>query len=72
LELLHWNGSLLDSVETVLQFAQTLSFKGKNPVVTLIEKVYNTGVTADFDQTNHSKFLKVLQSNTFKNLLVRV
>jgi hypothetical protein len=40
----HWNGSLLDSVETVLQFAQTLSFKGKNPVVTLIEKVYNTGV----------------------------
>jgi len=40
----HWNGSLLDSVETVLQFAQTLSFKGKNPVVTLVKKVYNTGV----------------------------
>ena len=40
----HWNGSLLDTVETVLNFAQTLTFKGKNPVVTLVEKVYSTGV----------------------------
>lgn len=40
----HWNGSLLDSVETVLHFAQTLAFKGKQPVVKLIEKVYQTGV----------------------------
>ncbi|MCM2409489.1 ISAzo13-like element transposase-related protein, partial [Anabaena sp. PCC 7938] len=37
-------GSLLDTVETVLNFAQTLTFKGKNPVVTLVEKVYSTGV----------------------------
>ncbi|MFM7407777.1 MAG: ISAzo13 family transposase [Cuspidothrix sp.] len=40
----HWNGSLLDTVETVLNFARTLTFKGKNPVVTLVEKVYATGV----------------------------
>ncbi|WP_260446006.1 MULTISPECIES: cation:proton antiporter [unclassified Nostoc] len=40
----HWNDSLLDTVETVLNFAQTLTFKGKNPVVTLVEKVYSTGV----------------------------
>lgn len=40
----HWNGSLLDTVETVLNFAETLTFKGKNPVVTLVEKVYFTGV----------------------------
>ena len=40
----HWKGSLLDSVETVLHFAETLTFKGKNPVVKLIEKVYHTGV----------------------------
>lgn len=40
----HWNGSLLDSLETVLYFAQTLTFKGKNPVVKLVEKVYHTGV----------------------------
>ncbi|MEO3703682.1 hypothetical protein AAFM79_01215 [Trichormus azollae HNT15244] len=36
----YWNGSLRDSVETVLNFA----LKGKNPVLTLVEKVYSTGV----------------------------
>ena len=40
----HWNGSLLDSVETVLHFAQTLTFKGKQPVVKLVDQVYQTGV----------------------------
>ncbi len=40
----HWNGSLLDTVETVLKFAESLTFKGKQPVVTLVEKVYETGV----------------------------
>jgi len=40
----HWNGSLLDSVDTVLHFAETLTFKGMRPVVSLVEKVYNTGV----------------------------
>ncbi|GCE63022.1 hypothetical protein MiAbB_04977 [Microcystis aeruginosa NIES-4285] len=35
----HWKGSLLDSVETVLRFAESLTFKGKNPVVKLIDKV---------------------------------
>lgn len=40
----HWSGSLLDSVDTVLQFAASLTFKQKNPVVTLVDKVYHTGV----------------------------
>jgi transposase len=40
----HWNGSLLDSVETVLKFAQSLEFKGKHPVVKLVKKTYQTGV----------------------------
>ncbi len=40
----HWRGSLLDTVETVLQFAQTLTFKGKQPTVTLVETVYQTGI----------------------------
>lgn len=40
----HWSGSLLDSLDTVLQFASTLTFKDKNPVVTLVDKVYRTGV----------------------------
>ena len=40
----HWSGSLLDSVDTVLKFASTLTFKGKNPLVTLVDRVYSTGV----------------------------
>jgi hypothetical protein len=40
----HWNGSLLDTVETVLHFTETLTFKGQQPVVTLVETVYKTGV----------------------------
>jgi transposase len=40
----HWNGSLLDTVETVLKFAESLTFKGKQPVVKLVQKVYETGV----------------------------
>ncbi|MGB7416258.1 MAG: hypothetical protein WA902_18795 [Thermosynechococcaceae cyanobacterium] len=40
----HWSGMLLDSVETVVQVAQALSFKGNHPVVQLITETYNTGV----------------------------
>ena len=40
----HWNGALLDSVDIVLRFAQTLTWKGKHPVVKLVTGVYQTGV----------------------------
>lgn len=40
----HWSGSLLNSINAILKFASTLSFKGKNPLVTLVDKVYSTGV----------------------------
>lgn len=40
----HWNGSLLDSLATVLEFAKTLTIKGKQPVVTFVEDIYRTGV----------------------------
>ena len=33
-----------DTVETVLHFAETLTFKGQRPVVTLVETVYKIGV----------------------------
>jgi hypothetical protein len=41
---LHWNGSLLDSVEAVLGYAGTMTWKGGHPEVVLIEKEYSTGV----------------------------
>ena len=40
----HWSGSLLDTVDAVLRLASSLSFKGKNPVVILVEKTYHKGV----------------------------
>ncbi len=40
----HWNGSLLDTITTALKFAQTLLWRGRHPLVHLIEKTYLTGV----------------------------
>lgn len=41
----HWNGSLLDSIDTVLQFAATMTWKGTHPLVALVTTTYQTGVT---------------------------
>jgi hypothetical protein len=39
----HWNGDILDRQEAVLGFAESMTWKGENPGVTLTEKVYETG-----------------------------
>jgi hypothetical protein len=41
---LHWNGSLLDSVDAVLGYAETMRWKGGHPEVVLVEAEYHTGV----------------------------
>jgi len=40
----HWNGALLESVETALNWAKTMTWKGIPPVVKLLERTYETGV----------------------------
>lgn len=40
----HWNGSLLDTVDAVLNFARTLVWRGRHPVVQMLTKTYHTGV----------------------------
>ena len=40
----HWNGDILDEIETVVKFAQTMRWMGKLPVVTLVTQTYHTGV----------------------------
>ena len=40
----HWNGSLLDEVDTVLNFAQSMTWHGKHPLVKLVTTIYETGV----------------------------
>lgn len=40
----HWNADLLDTIETVVKFAQTMRWKGTPPVVRLLTSIYHTGV----------------------------
>lgn len=40
----YWNGSLLDSVETVFHFAKNMTYNGVHPVVEIVDKTYHTGV----------------------------
>ncbi|GGK00692.1 hypothetical protein GCM10007063_23740 [Lentibacillus kapialis] len=39
----HWNGGILDTCETVLKFAENMTWKDENPCVSLAEKAYETG-----------------------------
>ena len=41
----HWNGTVLDSIDTVLQFAKTMTWQGKHAIVELVTTVYETGVS---------------------------
>jgi transposase len=45
----HWNGTLLDSIDTVLQFAKTMTWQGKPAIVELVTTAYKTGVTLTKD-----------------------
>lgn len=40
----HWNGALLDTVDTVLQWARTMTWKAVRPIVQLLDKAYANGV----------------------------
>ncbi|MBE1554878.1 hypothetical protein H4683_001956 [Filibacter limicola] len=43
----HWNGAILDSMDAVLGFAKSMTWKGKNPTVSLSDNVYETGVKVE-------------------------
>ena len=40
----HWDGQLLDSIDKVIGLAKTIKWKGKNPFVKIIDRVYQIGV----------------------------
>jgi Rhodopirellula transposase DDE domain len=40
----HWNGALLDSRQTVLRFASTMTYNHRAPIVKFIDHTYQTGV----------------------------
>ncbi len=41
---MHWNGSVLERVETVMAFARTMTWKGAHPLVELVTTAHQTGV----------------------------
>ena len=40
----HWNGALLDSIDAVIQFATTMTWNGRHPIVDLVTTTYQPGV----------------------------
>jgi hypothetical protein len=40
----HWNGALLDTIEAVVRYAQSMTWKQEHPVVRLATKAYKAGV----------------------------
>lgn len=40
---MHWNGTLLDAIPTALAWANSMTWKGVQPIVRLLEGIYETG-----------------------------
>jgi len=40
----HWNGALLDTVEAVVGYTQSMTWQQKHPVVRLVTQTYESGV----------------------------
>lgn len=40
----HWNGQLLESIDKVIGLAKTMKWRGKRPIVKMIDGIYQTGV----------------------------
>lgn len=41
----YWNGGLLDSVEAVLGYCRNMTWNGRHPIVELVTREYETGVS---------------------------
>lgn len=46
---LHWNGALLDSLEAVTAYSESVTWKGLHPRVEVVTTVYQTGVKLTTD-----------------------
>lgn len=57
----HIQGDMMDSVETTLKFAESMTYNGKNPSVKLVDKLYQTGVkVTEIAMEEYNKFVKRL------------
>jgi hypothetical protein len=51
----YWNGAILESVETALQWASQMTWKGIAPIVHLVKTTYQTGVKVLADELEQYK-----------------
>lgn len=57
----HWNGALLETSDAMLKWAQSMTWKGVNPIVILSEKVYEKGVSLS------KKAMKAIEARLLRN-----
>lgn len=50
-----WNGAILDSMTTVIEWAKNMTWKGIKPIVKLVEKTYFTGIKPSEDELQKSQ-----------------
>lgn len=59
----HISGDVMDTVESTLKFAESMTYNGKNPIVELTEKIYKTGVTVSKKaMEKYNQFVKRMPS----------
>lgn len=57
----HWNGTILNSVHTMVEWAKTMTWKGVHPIVMLSSAIYKKGIT-------HSKLaMKEIEKRLIRN-----
>lgn len=60
----HWNGAKLTDVETMLAWAQSMTWKGLNPIINLSKKVYQKGISLS------KKAMQAIEERLERNLLL--
>lgn len=60
----HWNGAILTDVETLLAWAQSMTWKGLKPLVNLNQKIYKKGISVN------KKAMKEIEMSLERNPLL--
>lgn len=50
-----WNGTVLDSIETAIAWAENMTWKGVKPIVKLVDKIYEKGIVPSLEELELSK-----------------
>jgi transposase len=59
----HWNGAILDSVNTALEWIKTMTWKNNSPIVHFLDKTYKKGIKLTKDEMK-KYYDKIYRSTT--------